>query len=131
MWDCAAQLCREFGIPALRWPRERNALPLRRLGNLALNAALTLATKQTGLLHNDHFLGFKRAGAYALPELLADVAQLRPGLTEITLHPSLADGDPYPSLHGQRERLMLLDDTLVEQLAAHNIELTTWGEATQ
>ncbi|HMY73650.1 MAG TPA: hypothetical protein PLQ88_17670, partial [Blastocatellia bacterium] len=78
--------------------------------------------------HNDHFLGFKRAGLYGLEALLADLKTLQPGVTEIALHPSTADGAPYPHLLGDGERRALLSPSLVEQCAALGIELTTWRE---
>lgn len=131
-WPCAVRLCREFGIPSLRLPRERNRLPLRRAGTLALGASLAaarLAASSAGLHHNDHFLGFKRAGAYGLAELLGDLRALPEGLTEIALHPSTRDESPYPNLFGNRERLALLDASLPAELAAMGIEITTWRDA--
>src|SRR5205085_10393703 len=112
-------LARDYGIAALRLPRERNGLPMRRAASLALDTSLAvskLLTACEGLHHNDHFLGFKRAGAYASAELLADLRRLPAGLTEIALHPSLNDGVPYPHFLGNRERLALLDKSLPEHI---------------
>jgi predicted glycoside hydrolase/deacetylase ChbG (UPF0249 family) len=133
-WRCAVRLAREFNIPRLRLPREHNTLRQRRAAAFALQTSLSLAgllTSLNGLHHNDHFLGFKRAGAYATAELLADLQQLPAGLTEVTLHPSLKDGTPYPNLYGNRERLALLDECLHEQLKVLGIELTTWRAVTK
>ena len=133
-WRCAVQLAGEYDIPTLRLPLEHNSLRLRRAANLALNTSLGLARKLAagrGLRHNDHFLGFKRAGAYAKAELLADLQSLPEGLTEVTLHPSLSDGAPYPNLYGNRERLALLDESLPQQLKALGFELTTWKAITE
>lgn len=128
-WRCAVKLCAEYGIAALRVPMERNALPLRRAESLALGASLNVARLATGnkkLQHNDQFLGFKRAGAYGIAELIDDLRNLPSGLTEVGLHPSAADGVPYANLFGNRERQALLDRSLPLWLADLEIELTTW-----
>jgi len=131
-WRCAIKLCQEHGIPALRFPREKNRLPLRRVESLALGASLTasrLAALGEELTHNDHFLGFKRAGAYGLAELIDDLRTLPEGVTEVALHPSTQDESPYLNLFGNRERLALLDEALPDQLAAMGIEIITWRNA--
>lgn len=128
-WRCAVKLCAEYGILALRMPRERSDLPLRRVESLALGASLNVARLVTGnknLHHNDHFLGFKRAGVYGMAELIDDLRNLPSGLTEIALHPSTADGVPYVNLLGNRERQALLDRSWNIWLADLEIELTTW-----
>ena len=132
-WHCAVKLCHEYNIPSLRLPLEKNSLPLRRGGAFALGASLFVAklavsTDRFGkaLHHNDHFLGFKRAGAYGLRELIADLRMASPGVTEVALHPSTQDKSPYPGLFGNRERLALLDASLPDQLAAMGIEITAW-----
>ena len=130
-WHCAIKLCREYNIPALRHPLERNSLSLRRGGSFALGASLFVAklgASTKGLRHNDHFLGFKRAGAYGLKELIADLRNASPGVTEIALHPSTQNKSPYPGLFGNRERLALLDASLPDQLAAMGIEITSWKD---
>ncbi len=67
-------------------------------------------------------------GAYGLRELLGDLQTLPSGLTEIALHPSMAEGVPYHHLNGDRERRALLDDSLLGQINRLGIELTTWGK---
>ncbi|MDQ3010336.1 MAG: ChbG/HpnK family deacetylase, partial [Acidobacteriota bacterium] len=142
-WYCAVKLCREYNIPSLRLPLEKNRLSLRRGGTLALSASLFFAKLAASpnrnsdrtsyrdgkrLLHNDHFLGFKRAGAYGLTELIADLRLASPGVTEVALHPSTQDKSPYPGLFGNRERLALLDASMPDQLAAIGIQITTWKD---
>jgi predicted glycoside hydrolase/deacetylase ChbG (UPF0249 family) len=128
-WRCAVRLAREFGVPAIRLPRERSGLPMRRAAALALAASLTVSRLlSTGkrLRHNDHFLGFKRAGACAGEGLIADLRALPAGLTEITLHPSVVDETPYLRFFGDRERQALLDESFPHLLNELGIELTTW-----
>jgi len=133
-WNLAVKLCREYGIPSLRLPREINALPLRRAGALAMNASLAIACRATAknsLRHNDHFLGFKRAGAYDFRGLVNDLRKIPAGVTELALHPSIADNTPYPNLFGNRERQALLDPALPQVLAELEIELITWRNLAQ
>ncbi|HZS04139.1 MAG TPA: ChbG/HpnK family deacetylase [Blastocatellia bacterium] len=125
----AMTLCGEYGIPALRWPGERNRNPQRRIGAWSLNASLAISRtviRSSPLRRNDHFLGFKRAGTNSLSELLADLNTLREGLTELAVHPSIEDGKPYPKLRGDAERRALLDDSFRRRVNALRIELTTW-----
>lgn len=101
---------------------------------MALRASWTLAravTPTAALRHNDHFLGFTRAGAYQRAALAADLRQLPEGLTEIALHPSVMNGAPYPHYFGRGELLALLDESLPAEIARLGIEMTTWEEATQ
>lgn len=128
-WHIAVKLCREYGIAALRLPRERSSLPKRQAGAFALSTSLAISrlmSSSKGLHHNDHLLGFKRAGAYKLSSLLDDLRMIPFGLTEIALHPSTADKIPYAGLRGNRERQALLDPSLPQHLAEMGIELTTW-----
>ena len=132
-WRCAVRLALEFGIPAIRIPRERNGLPMRYAGALALGSSLAvsrLLSTSNGLRHNDHFLGFKRAGAYASAELIADLREIPAGLTEITFHPSTVNETPYRHFFGDRERQALLDVPIHILLSELGIELTTWGAIT-
>jgi predicted glycoside hydrolase/deacetylase ChbG (UPF0249 family) len=127
----AVKLCREYGIPALRLPRERNPIAARKFTALALNANITLAqrfTNTTALRHNDHFLGFKRAGGYGLQALLTDLPTLQAGVTELALHPSTENFSPYPTLRGNDEREALLSPAFHAQLAESNITLIRWAD---
>jgi predicted glycoside hydrolase/deacetylase ChbG (UPF0249 family) len=133
-YPIAEKLCHEYGIAALRWPHERENAAFRRASAIALTASLRLTKTlvwRTGLRHNNHFLGFSRAGAYGVAELIEDLRMIPDGVTEIALHPSMVDGAPYPKLRGKRERLALLSDDLYCQIEQLGIELTTWEKVTQ
>lgn len=133
-WRITIKLCREYEIPALRLPRERSELPFRRAGAWALGSSLSIArllAESKELIHNDHLLGFKRAGAYDLATLLEDARKIPVGLTEIALHPSTTDNVPYTGLFGHRELKALLAPSLPEHLAGMGIELTTWRAIAQ
>lgn len=127
----AAKLCNEYKIPALRLPQERNSLRRRQLATMALNTNLFFSHQQlakASLRHNDHFLGFKRAGEYGLSELLLDLQSLQEGVTEIALHPSTENYSPYPTLRGKDERLALLSPEFPAQLQHLQIQLVHWRE---
>ena len=130
-WGIALRLCRDYGIGAMRLPLERNGARQRPLGTIALRGALAVARRglePAAVIHNDHFLGFKRAGGYGLQELLGDLAGISAGVTELALHPSRVDGSPYPGMSGDRERRALLDADLPRRLAAMGIERISWGD---
>jgi predicted glycoside hydrolase/deacetylase ChbG (UPF0249 family) len=123
------QLCQEYGIPALRLPRESNAIAARQGTAWLLRANLALAQQWTSLGSlrcNDHFLGFKRAGGYGLTELLTDLPQLPDGVTELALHPSTENYLPYPTLRGKDERDAVLSDRFQSALDQWQIPLTNW-----
>jgi chitin disaccharide deacetylase len=127
----AVKLCQEYGIPALRLPRERNQIAARTLTATALNANVAIARRtisSASLHHNDHFLGFKRAGGYGLTELLEDLSSLQNGVTELALHPSITNFAPYPTLRGDDERKALLSAAFQAQVQKSQISLISWHE---
>ena len=129
-YSCAVRLCRDYGIPALRHPLEVATRRGGRDGAQALRLSLAISRRmirRTTLRHNDYFLGFMRAGAYGITELVADLEAVPNGLTEIALHPSVKDGVPYPTMHGDRERKALLDESLPDRIKHLGIDLTTWS----
>jgi chitin disaccharide deacetylase len=133
-YRCAVGLCKEYGIGAIRHPCENNNRRGRLIPSLALQGSLVIArglTRSPGLRHNDHFLGFKRAGAYRFAELIDDLRAISNGLTEVALHPSLKDGVPYPKMSGGRELAALMDDSLADRIRQLGIELTTWAAVSQ
>lgn len=130
-WKILIKLCSDYDIDAARLPREKNEIRLRRAAGFALrqaaNVSKTFFTNRK-LSVNNHFLGFKRAGVYAETEMAADLKNLKDGVTELCLHPSLDDGVPYPSLCGTLEYEALYGSKLWRQIAESQIELTTWTE---
>jgi chitin disaccharide deacetylase len=130
-YPLAVRLCREYKIPALRWPREKHSAPARRSSGVALNAALftsSLLTPDSHLRHNDHFLGFRHAGHYDQAALLRDLALLPDGVTEVALHPSAQANFPYPAYRGDWEMNALLDDEWPEHLRRLGIQTIGWRD---
>ncbi len=127
----AVRLCHEFQIPALRIPLERHSRPGRTMAALALRTSVfgaRLLQTRTGLKSNDHFLGFRRAGAYDAESLIRDLALLPLGVTELALHPSTKDNLPYKNLRGDVERRAILHDEFPTHLKRLGIELIGWGD---
>lgn len=138
----AVELAREYGIPALRLAREdwpvtlavspRPALSIPLLGltfALLARRARRLA-EAAGLLVNDHLFGLTTPGALTEAFLLALVPRLKPGITEICLHPAAWSdpGLPHPSQRydHQGEFRALLSLRLAKVLESQEIEVTTF-----
>ncbi len=92
---------REYGAAAVRVPDEplwfaaRNANWRAGAGALLLSPWVTLMKRrisQAGMLHNDQIFGVAASGAMNEAELLAALARLPPGITEIYMHPAVVSG---------------------------------------
>lgn len=130
-WKILVKLCREYDIPAVRLPRERNAIRSRRLAAFALMWAASISKtffRRNSLKFNQHFLGFKRAGFYGESEMMFDLQNLHDGVTELCVHPSICDGIPYPSFRGYLEYEALSGAKIWREIAESKIEITTWAE---
>jgi chitin disaccharide deacetylase len=130
-FECAVRICREYRIPAIRIPNEKFQDHLRFVGTLGLRLSLApsrQATSTAGLHCNDHFLGFRRAGRYVLATLIADIASLPPGLTELAVHPSIKNNVPYPHYKGDEERKALLDEAFNDRLRELGVKLVSWAD---
>jgi hopanoid biosynthesis associated protein HpnK len=90
---------REFGMRAMRLPREVTPAALLRPWLALLRRRLRAA----GIAHNDHVVGIAASGHLDESALLAALARLPAGVTEIYLHPGLVSGaDVAPSMRGYR-----------------------------
>jgi hopanoid biosynthesis associated protein HpnK len=79
---------REFGLRAMRLPREASPPWLLRPWLALLRRRLRAA----GIVHNDQVAGIAASGAMDEAALLAALAGLPGGVTEIYLHPALVSG---------------------------------------
>ncbi len=130
-WRILTRLCVEYGIPALRFPRERNTIALRRAAALALGRSAAFAdriSQRRSLTTSDHFLGFKRTGIFGEDEMAGDLKELKDGVTEMIVHPSLYDGVPYPEMNGEIEFRALQSDGLRQAISSQGVELITWRD---
>lgn len=133
-WEILTRLCREYAIPAVRFPQETGLRAPRRLTGAALRVSAGLSRRFVGdpiVVTNDHFLGFANAGRYTEVALIADLSGLKDGVTELCVHPSLAAGRPYLSMNGAVELEALTGSRIWDHLADSNIALTTWAQLPQ
>ena len=131
----------EFGLPALRIPREP-ARPMQRSGTpvgpggRALNAWSGLLRRQAvaaGLQVNDHVFGIAWSGHVTRDRLLRLTPNLPRGLSEIYFHPATRQDGLLarfmPGYEHQAELAALLDPALPQALAAAGVEQATYGTA--
>jgi chitin disaccharide deacetylase len=98
--ELVLRIGREFGASAVRVPQE--PLGYSRLAGAATAAALLLPwlaimrrrLRASGITVNDQVFGVARSGRLDSQALLAILAHLPPGVTEIYLHPATATGSP-------------------------------------
>ena len=99
--DLLLGIGREYGVEAVRVPDEPLWFAARSgkwpaLANAALLAPWLLRMRRRlrrqGVLHNDRIFGVAASGAMMEAELLAILARLPPGITEIYLHPATESG---------------------------------------
>ena len=137
-------LAREYGIPVLRLAREdwRTALSLDsqsffpKVAQGLIFAWLSRRARRlaqaAGLIYNDHLFGLLNDGRLTEGYLLGLVPHLRPGITEIYLHPALYPDQELrrwgPGYQRQEELSALLSPRLKEALAAGGVEVMDFRE---
>ena len=103
----------EFGVPAVRVPREPAWVARRAGGVIAGPAVAGLLSpwlaimrrrlRAAGIAHNDHVFGMSDSGSMDEARLLEFLAKLPEGVTEIYLHPAVESGAVIaPSMSGYR-----------------------------
>jgi hopanoid biosynthesis associated protein HpnK len=103
---------REYGMPAVRLPNEPFWFAARRGGWFSGAAGALLSPwmalmkrrlRQANMPYNDRLFGVAASGAMDETKLLAILARLPPGVTEIYLHPAVQSGSAIaPSMSGYR-----------------------------
>jgi hopanoid biosynthesis associated protein HpnK len=137
-------LAREYGIPALRlavedWRSTLALAPDGPLPKVALGVIFAVLSRRArrlaesfGLLVNDHLFGLTHHGRVTEDYLLGLVPRLRPGLTEIYSHPSLAVDralkEAAAGYRRQGEFNALVSPSLKEALEEKAIEVTDFRE---
>jgi hopanoid biosynthesis associated protein HpnK len=131
---------REYGIPAVRLPREPNwfatgCAPRSGGARLAAAAAGSLLApwlavmqhqlRSAGIRHNDQVFGIACSGSMDESRLLTVLRRLPAGATEIYLHPATVSGAAVaPSMPGYRhaaELAALLSPRVREAIVAANL----------
>ena len=136
-----AAIGREFGLTAMRLPREpgdvlRRADPeapgrpaARLLG--PWTALLRWRLRRAGLATNDHVFGITWTGAMTEARLLALLPHLPPGVSELYCHPAVERPPEFlrsmPDYRPDQEYGALVSPRVKAALAAAGIALTTFG----
>jgi predicted glycoside hydrolase/deacetylase ChbG (UPF0249 family) len=137
VWQPVIETARHAGIELVRRPLERASAmiwrPAAAVGQLLLAASYRLAARGTpAVRHVDHFRGFALTGRRDFTaRLLALLARLEPGVTELMVHP----GYPDAALRGwvgyaagrERELEGLLSPAVGARLAQGDIVLVPLG----
>jgi hopanoid biosynthesis associated protein HpnK len=108
---------REYGMPAMRVPHEpywfaaRSAGGLQGLTQAALSpwiASMKRRLRRARIFHNDRVFGMAGSGSIDEAALLAILARLPPGVSEIYLHPATQSGSMVaPSMSRYRHAMEL------------------------
>ncbi len=144
IFPLVVELARQYGIPGIRLAREdwRTALyvdsrnPASKISQGLIFAWLSRRARRlaraAGLIYNDHLFGLLNDGRMTEDYLLGLVPFLRPGTTEIYLHPALyVDQELHrwaPRYQRQEELTALLSPRLPEALAAAGVAVTDFRE---
>lgn len=125
---------REFGVAAVRVPQEplwfaaQDGRGMAWLAGALLapwNALMKRRLRAARVLHNDNLFGVAASGAMDEGKLLAVLARLPAGITEIYLHPATVSGDTIAaSMSGYRhadELAALLSPRVREAVAAAGV----------
>ena len=117
---------RDYGLNAVRLPREPDAAPL-----LAPWLALTRRRlRAANVLHNDAMFGLDATGAMDEAALLAAIERLPPGLNEIYLHPATRRG-LTPTMSDYRhddELAALLSPRVRDAIAQRGVVTGRWAD---
>jgi hopanoid biosynthesis associated protein HpnK len=130
----------QYGIGAIRLPRERivgrrhypGLVGLWRRAILSSLAALRArSTAAAGLFHSAHFAGIAESGHLTEEDLLRLLRNLKPGMTEIMVHPgrgdSALDGWTLSRRYKRQRELMALTSPKVKALVKRSqIKLVTY-----
>jgi hopanoid biosynthesis associated protein HpnK len=128
------RIAREFGARAVRVPSEplwfaaRNRRWRAAVGGTLLTPWLMLMRHRlrvAGIFHNDCVFGVAQSGSMDEAQLLAILARLPPGVTEIYLHPATASGAAVaasmPAYRHTDELAGLLSPRVRQVIAALNV----------
>ena len=132
---------REYGVSAVRVPDEplwfaaQGHAWLAGASGAALKFWVTLMKRRldaAGVLHNDAIFGVAASGAMTEAKLLAVIARLPPGISEIYLHPAVATGQPIAASMSRyrhsEELAALLSPRVRAAIAAAGVGVGGFGD---
>lgn len=125
---------RDYGSPPMRVPHEPGWFAGRYAGMTAAAGAALLSPfimgmkrrlRQAGIFHNDRIFGIAASGAMDESKLLAILARLPGGVTEIYLHPASAApfSTSMPDYRHADELAALLSDRVRDAVAASGAQI--------
>ncbi len=132
--DLLIELCAEYGVGAIRLPREPVLTTLRlahdaaarKFIEAAIFRALSRRTRrrmaERGIRSTDWLFGLHQTGNLSEPYLLGVIAALREGVTEIYFHPAADTGATPPPPAAQRELELLLAPAFGEALRRARVQ---------
>ncbi|MFQ5898671.1 MAG: carbohydrate deacetylase [Candidatus Methylomirabilia bacterium] len=138
LFPVSVRVAQRYGIRGVRMPRgEVSGPPATLPQQLCLGALARLRMgrlRRAGLYTPDHFRGLASSGKLTEERLIQILQRLRPGVTEIVVHPGAAGpiSDRWPSsrrYHREGELAALLSPKLKGFLKTSGIQLTTYREA--
>ena len=117
---------RRYGLRALRLPSEPNTAPLL----APWMALMRTRIDRAGLLRNDQVYGLAQSGTMDEAAVLAAIAAMPAGLSEIYLHPATTHGlTPTMSTYRHEDELAaLLSPRVREAIAARGAVLGRWSD---
>ena len=140
--DLVIEIAKEFGIKAIRIPREPYFFlgsypcsPVRFLSRAGLTFLAQLAARkarQNALLAPDHFFGMLAGGNLQEEFLLAILDKLPQGVSEIMMHPGTNNqvlNEKYGwNYHGQEELAGITSKVVKERCFDNNIKLISFRD---
>lgn len=142
--EASMSVAREFGIKAIRVPVEDKPLSkivacsMSGAGRAKISAVRLLARRARKILKRegfdtvDWFLGVARTGDWDAPALATAILSLKPGVTEIMMHPGKVDDElrALPTRltdSRQRELDMLCAEGIRSAVEVSGVRLITYG----
>lgn len=99
VWKATIELAKKYSIPFVRLPYfdsiRINATPMQSAVRWGVNvmAAIRRRRADSAIRHADHVRGFAFSGRMSPERLLSILQTIRPGLTEIMVHPGIPSDD--------------------------------------
>lgn len=138
--DILLDLCTEYHVPCMRLPREAVFTTLalardhaaRKIVEAGIFRALSRRARRRlearGIRSTEWLFGLHQSGHLTEEYLLAVIAHLRPGLTELYFHPAADIGGIPPALEAQREVAILTSPRVRATLEGQGVRLTNFAE---
>jgi chitin disaccharide deacetylase len=140
LFQIVLDLARQYRIAALRYPKERilgrGTFPgLVGLSRRAILTSLAMPRahriSMAGLFYPDHFSGVAESGRLTEDDLLRILQHLRPGVTEVMVHPgyrdTVLDGWPQSRRYAREQEVRALTSPRVKALVeGHQIKIVSY-----